>query len=72
MLRELDGRAAPVPLDELTAAVEDRTADAGDRTRIAISLHHTHLPMLDDAGLVDYDADTNRITAIRIPDGALR
>ncbi|MBX0294039.1 DUF7344 domain-containing protein [Haloarcula nitratireducens] len=29
--------------------------------RIAVSLHHAHLPKLDAAGVVDYDRETNSV-----------
>lgn len=27
-----------------------------------IAMHHTHLPKLDDYGLINWDEDTNRVT----------
>jgi len=34
-------------------------ATAEERDRLAINLHHRHLPKLDDAGIVDYDPRSN-------------
>lgn len=36
--------------------------------RVTISLHHLHLPKLDDAGLVEYDAEDNAV--VEVNDGA--
>lgn len=35
---------------------------AADADRAAIELHHSHLPALDDAGLLEYDADAKLVT----------
>ncbi|RXK51542.1 DUF7344 domain-containing protein [Halorientalis pallida] len=60
--------APPVPrrLDDLAAAVATAEADgdvpapeAAESVRIA--LHHCHLPMLSELGLLDYDPDARRI-----------
>jgi hypothetical protein len=32
---------------------------------VTISLHHHHLPLLDEAGVLDYDPETNRVTTLR-------
>lgn len=59
-------RSLPVALDALAAAVvADEGGDPADertRERAAISLHHVHLPLLDEYGVVAYDADENEIT----------
>ncbi|WP_123537505.1 DUF7344 domain-containing protein [Halosimplex salinum] len=53
-------------LSALAAAVDaaendlDRAA-ATARDEIRVDLHHVHLPMLADAGLVDYDVETKRV-----------
>lgn len=59
-------RGATVPFEELAAAVDARERDehveageASDRVRIA--LHHVHLPMLAEAGVLAYDPRTKRI-----------
>ncbi|MFC6718597.1 hypothetical protein ACFQGT_01360 [Natrialbaceae archaeon GCM10025810] len=55
----------PVALSDLAVriALEDRRGDVtadgsvstGDRRTIELSLRHTHLPMLSDAGAIEYD-----------------
>ena len=36
-------------------------ADAPARRNLRCRLHHVHLPMLDDAGLLEYDARTKHV-----------
>lgn len=43
------------------AAQRDDSVAADVRRNLRCRLHHVHLPMLSDAGLVDYDASTKRI-----------
>ena len=45
---------------QLAAAVTDSASQptAEDRRRLRIALHHNHLPLLADAGLIEYDGDT--------------
>lgn len=62
-------RDPPIALDELASAVvetetESRDDSAKTTREAGIALHHSHLPKLDDAGIVDYDTETNAITAI--------
>lgn len=50
-----------VGFDELVDHLaETRTSagEPGDRDRIALRLHHVHLPKLADTGVIEYDADT--------------
>jgi hypothetical protein len=59
-------RTAPVGLDDVARAVARRETDAdvpdaAAVERVAVSLHHVHLPKLSDAGVVQYDPDSNRI-----------
>lgn len=46
-------------VDDIVSAIqeryEDRTDDASNQTYLHSSLHHTHLPKLDDAEVVEYD-----------------
>jgi hypothetical protein len=37
------------------------TASYTGKADLLIQLHHIHLPMLDDVGLIDYDSDTKEI-----------
>ncbi|RDI70241.1 DUF7344 domain-containing protein [Halopelagius longus] len=62
----------PLSLTELAfgvAALEGATADGplseADRTALELSLHHDHLPRLDRAGIVAYDAKNRVVTARR-------
>ena len=60
VLRHLDGTDGPVSLDDLVSCVEARHGDvgfeAGRRDEVAVSLHQVHLPRLERAGVVEYDA----------------
>lgn len=48
-----------VSLEELTTSL---TTDSDyDPNSTRISLHHNHLPTLDETGIIDYDPDTNTI-----------
>lgn len=49
-------RVADVIRDEDTERVSDE-----QRQRARIRLHHTHLPKLEEAGIIDYEADTGRV-----------
>lgn len=46
-------------IDDLAAAVTRR--DAADRNRTAIQLHHSTLPKLEEAGIVEYDVRTKTV-----------
>jgi DNA-binding transcriptional ArsR family regulator len=55
-LRFLIEGDGPTTVDEVAERV---AADAGDDRpveRVRVDLHHTHLPKMDEAGVVDYDA----------------
>lgn len=69
-LRVLDASGVPLDVDTLAAAVAARTADPSScgaetdpRERVVVSLHHSHLPRLDDAGLVVYEGAVGRVRA---------
>ena len=80
VLDVLSERTGPVDLDELAAAVADREGgEAATARGVAVDLHHTRLPELDAAGLVDYDPDSRVVdsgaadgvdVAGRVADGA--
>jgi hypothetical protein len=56
----LEETTAPVTLEEFAASIvarEEASAGGGDTVeRVAISLHHVHLPRLVDAGVLEYDS----------------
>lgn len=57
-------RVKPVSRQELAAAVRDRDPwDGVADDQVLASLHHVHLPALDDAALVAYDAQAGTVTA---------
>lgn len=59
-----------VRLSDLADTVAGREAnDHAPATADAVSatLHHVHLPFLDDVGAVDYDPSTNRVTPNAAP-----
>ena len=71
----LAGRTAPITLEEFVPRVvsEEDGLDPDNEDavqRVAISLHHCHLPRLAESGLVDYDPDAHRIDpkgAVKLP-----
>lgn len=60
----LAGSEAPVDLLDLAATVAAREGtDTDEETldRVALTLHHAHLPRLDDVGVVVYDPVAHRV-----------
>lgn len=62
---------APIDLEDLSTIVATRepetdATDAETVERVAITLHHNHLPKMTDLGIIDYDADSNRIVSCRL------
>ncbi|MFC6954607.1 DUF7344 domain-containing protein [Halorubellus litoreus] len=43
-------------------------ATATDRARIEVELHHHHLPLLDDLGVVSYDPTSGRVVLEALTD----
>jgi len=66
-LREADGTAKMSDIAEAIAAAENGTTverlDHDERKRVYIALYQTHLPKLDDAGIVEYDSERGNIAA---------
>lgn len=67
----LGAERGPVALEDLAMAVAERGTGAGDETaldavaeRTAIDLHHAALPYLDDADIIEYDPDANRVRSV--------
>lgn len=67
-LRVLVNSEAPLALRELAVMVAEREAvedSVGEEIdRVAIELHHNHLPRIAGVGLVQYDAESNHVDAI--------
>ena len=66
VLESLPGQGSELALDELAASVLERERDDSNdgpatQNEVAVSLHHVHLPVLDDLGVLDYDADSHRV-----------
>lgn len=57
-------QASEVPIEALVDHVVDTVAQspAPDREAVVATLHHRHLPKLDEEGLVDYDAERGSVT----------
>lgn len=61
-------------LGELASDIDRlERSDSGDKTiskeRLLVELHHVHLPMLDNAGLIEYRPESKRIN--RVPERLL-
>lgn len=71
VLTLLRTESTPVELFDLAARVVEfetvRSSASGDDpgSHVATSLHHTHLPTLDRAGLLRYDAADRQVTTVR-------
>lgn len=65
-LRRHDERVALRDLAEAIATVEsgENPAPRGVRHTVYVSLHQTHLPMLDEAGVLAYDADRKLVSLL--------
>jgi len=72
----LSNRTVPVGLEEVAAAVATREDDHANPTRehvdrVALTLHHVHLPKLCEVGVVRYDPASRRVEAVDVPAGFL-
>lgn len=47
------------------SAVNRGDTDAVDRRELRIFLYHVDLPILEDAGLIEYDAESRRVEIVR-------
>lgn len=69
-LEALESRDLPLSLDDLATGIArlegDNDGVAPEPTeRITVDLHHCHLPMLADVGIIDYDAATGHVVGFR-------
>lgn len=69
-LEALESRDLPVSLEDLATGIARREAPIDGMPpepteRVAVDLHHCHLPMLADVDVVDYDAATGQVVAFR-------
>lgn len=67
VLTILTEQTTPIELADLAAeiAAQKESDDATSEetlNRIQVTLHHTHLPKMDDLGVIDYDANSRRVT----------
>lgn len=73
-LSTLHDRDSPMSRRELAGMVASRLATRPNReTRtdeeeVLLQLHHLHLPMLDSAGLIDYDRSSTMVRYVGHPD----
>jgi|GEM_PF-1316295 len=68
VLTALAEEGAPIGLEELTAAVAARESGETPEEaldQLAVSLHHVHLPRMDDLGVLDYDPGANHVATVR-------
>ncbi|NHN43471.1 hypothetical protein G9C85_17780 [Halorubellus sp. JP-L1] len=67
VLDVLATRTDPVDLSDIARTVAAReNADEPDAKaieRVAVSLHHVHLPLIAEVGVIDYDGDANRVVS---------
>lgn len=66
VLAVLAERSTPLSVKELASAVVERETvgsgrDIDRQDEVLLTLHHVHLPLLDDVGVVDYDAEEHRV-----------
>jgi uncharacterized protein involved in copper resistance len=58
-------RTADVVTEALASTPEPATPDAPQATQnLELHLHHTHLPKLDDAGVIEYDAAEQTVVEV--------
>lgn len=64
----LANRSEPISLEALARAVarQEEEVDATSQEaieRTMITLHHRHLPKMDDIGVIEYDPDERRVAS---------
>ncbi|MDS0283705.1 DUF7344 domain-containing protein [Haloarcula onubensis] len=71
VLEILAERTTGIGLDDLAQAVTTRQTtgtDVGPGTvdRVRIALHHKHLPMLDESGVLSYESEVRQVEQPRV------
>jgi hypothetical protein len=66
ILTILPNQSPPIHLQTLAEKVAKRESDGetveeDTSKRVMETLHHTHLPMMEDLGLLRYDSETNHV-----------
>ena len=69
VLESLKTATAPIGLADLAVELARHESDTAGGVsfderaqRLRIRLHHCHLPMLDEAGLIDYDVENKHVS----------
>ena len=67
-LRVLEERSLPIGLDVLADAVLERergvdSPGPASAEAVRITLHHKHLPLMTDLGVIDFDPDAQQVRA---------
>lgn len=66
----LSNRTTPVAVDELAEAIaahDDGGPPQSEHVdRIAVTLHHEHLPLMTDAGAIRYEPTSRRVEAVDV------
>lgn len=57
----LTGWAPPIELEKLATAVAACKGDVDLTRRMALRLHHMHLPLMAEFDIIDYDPATSRV-----------
>jgi DNA-binding transcriptional ArsR family regulator len=70
-LQVLSDTSQDITVAELAMRVSRRLPTETPTDRIEIRLHHVHLPMLADAGVVDYDRESKRVSLEEAVSGLL-
>ncbi|AGB37154.1 DUF7344 domain-containing protein [Natronococcus occultus] len=63
-LEALAALTVPAGLEELAAAVAEHDDSSMTVERVAIELHHAHLPRMTDNGVLDYDPERRLVESV--------
>ncbi|MFC7133897.1 MULTISPECIES: DUF7344 domain-containing protein [Salinibaculum] len=69
VLNIIVGQTGPLELEDLATEVARAEFDGQPSTeatvgRVLASLHHRHLPILDEFGVVDYDSECKQVAVV--------